>query len=113
MFFAAGPFEACLTNRSLNVVVPEERCVSVGYGSYEAMLDTLEGAISATEYVAGAHFSAADVYVGSHIAWGMQAGTVEKRPAFSAYLQRLSQRPAYQRAAELDNILIAQMRASA
>lgn len=113
MFFAAGPWEASLTNRSLGVVVPEDRCVSVGYGSHETMLATLEGAVSSADYVAGKHFSAADVYVGSHIAWAMQTGAVEKRPAFGAYLARLAERPAYRRAAELDNSLIAQMKADA
>ena len=49
-----------------------------------------------------ASFTAADVYVGSQIGFGLMFGTIEKRPAFQQYWQRLSARPAYARARELD-----------
>jgi glutathione S-transferase len=50
----------------------------------------------------GDSFTAADVYVGSHIDFGLQFGTLEKRPAFERYWQRLSARPAALRAKEID-----------
>lgn len=74
------------------------------------MLDTLERAVSATPYIAGDTFSAADVYVGAQIGWSMQFGSIEKRPAFVDYFARLSARPAHVRASEIDNGLIAQMK---
>jgi glutathione S-transferase len=52
--------------------------------------------------VAGDQFTAADVYVASHIGWGMQVGTVEKRPHFVEYLSHISERPAFKRALQLD-----------
>ena len=61
------------------------------------------------EYLAGDHFSAADVYVGSQVLWGMQFGTIEKRPAFEAYGARISARPAARRAVEIDDALMAAM----
>lgn len=103
LFFAAGPLEAAVTNRSLGVTVPEDRRGMVGYGSYEDVLDTLEKAVSAGPYVADDSFSAADVYVGSHIGWGLAFGSIEARPAFAAYHARLKERPAFQRAMALDN----------
>lgn len=103
MFFAAGPLEAAVTNRSLEVKVPPERRGMVGYGSFETVMDTLEQAVTSGPYVAGDRFTAADVYVGSHIGWGLQFGSIEKRPAFEAYFSRLSARPAWQRASALDN----------
>jgi glutathione S-transferase len=54
-------------------------------------------------YIAGDRFTAADVYVGSHLGWGMQFGTIEKRPAFEAYYAKLANRPAAQRATQLDD----------
>jgi glutathione S-transferase len=68
MFFIAGPFEAVIVNQALGVQVPEERKAMVGYGSLAEVLDALEGAVSRTDYVTGDRFTAADVYVGSHIA---------------------------------------------
>ena len=43
--------------------------------------------------------------VGSHIGFGMQFGTIEKRPAFERYWQRLAQRPAALRAKQIDDAL--------
>lgn len=108
LFFAAGCVEAATTNRSFGFQVPEGRGMMAGYGSYEQTIDALEGAVSEVEYLAGGKFSAADVYVGSQIGFGMAFGGIEKRPAFEAYMARLTARPAYIRAKEIDNKLIAE-----
>lgn len=107
MFFAAGPMEAALSNLALGFTVPEERRRMIGYGSTEDVVSALEYAVTQSEYIAGDRFSAADVYVGSQVGWGMMAGTLEKRPAFQAYWQRIGSRPAAVRAQEIDNALVA------
>ena len=112
LFFAAGPVEAAVSNRFLGFEVPEDKEAMMGYGTYAAVLDTLEKAVSGDGYVAGERFSAADVYVGSHIGWGLQMGSIEKRPAFSEYWSRLAGREAYRRAGELDDALLAERGAS-
>jgi glutathione S-transferase len=106
LFFAAGPFEAAATNQALGVVVPAERKPMVGYGDFPDMLSVLEGALAGREYLVGDRFSAADVYVGAHIGWGMRIGTIEKRPAFERYSERLSARPAAIRARQIDDALL-------
>ncbi len=105
LFFAAGPLEAAWTNRALGVVVPPERSAMVGYGSFEQVLDTLEAAIGARTYLAGDRFSAADVYVGSQLGFGMQFGMIDKRPAFTRYWAGLEARPAKRRAEEIDGAM--------
>jgi glutathione S-transferase len=55
----------------------------------------------------GDRFSAADLYVGAQIGWGLQFGWLEKRPAFQAYSERLLSRPAAVRAREIDDALMA------
>ncbi|PJI42754.1 MAG: glutathione S-transferase [Rhizobium sp.] len=109
LFFAAGPLEAAVSNRSLGFEVPDERRRMIGYGSFEDVMDTLEMAVSTNPFVAGQAFTAADVYVGSHIAWGLQFGSIEKRQAFADYLARVSDRPAFQRAREKDDAAAAAM----
>lgn len=106
MFFAAGPLEAAATNTALRVEVPEERRGMVGYGSLAQVVDALERPVSAGEYLAGDRFTAADLYVGSHIGWGMMFGTIEKRPAFERYWERISARPAAARARAIDDSLL-------
>jgi glutathione S-transferase len=106
MFFAAGPVEAALSNKAFGFEVPADRQRAIGYGSLEDVLGALEYAVTQSEYIAGDRFTAADVYVGSQIGWGMMFGTLEKRPAFEAYLKRVGSRPAAVRAREIDDALV-------
>ena len=103
-FFAAGPVEAAVTNKALGVVVPDGRERMVGYGTFELAMATLEKAIEPGPYILGKTFSAADVYsVPDRLRPDVR--TMEKRPSFEAYWSRLSERPAYKRATELDAAL--------
>jgi glutathione S-transferase len=107
LFFAAGPLEAAATNRALGFEVPTDRRAMVGYGSLADVVATLETALAGRQYLVGDRFSAADVYVGAHIGWGMSFGTIERRPAFERYFERLAARPAAVRAREIDEALAA------
>ncbi len=107
MFFAAGPVEAAMANHMLGVEVPEDKRGTVGYGSKEQMLDVLAAAVSRNDYITGDHFTAADIYVGSEIGFGLQFGTIEARPEFTDYYGRLQSRDALQRALVMDNDLMA------
>jgi len=113
LFFAAGPLEAAVTNRAAGFTVAPERERMVGYGNYDLTINALEGAVTGRDHICGARFTAADVYVGSQIDWGLQFGTIPDRPAFTAYAERLRARDAYRRAKAIDNELIAQMQAQA
>jgi len=108
LFFAAGPLEAALSNQALGFVAPKEREVMMGYGRVEDAVNTLEAAVSGRSYLVGDRFTAADVYVGSHIGFGMQFGTLEKRPAFQRYWDHISARPAAARARQIDDALVAE-----
>jgi len=103
LFFAAGPVEAAVTNQTLGVTHDSERESMLGYGNLAQVIDTLELACQKNEYLAGDRFTAADVYAGSQIGFGMQFGTIEKRASFETYWARLTTRAAYQKANELDN----------
>ena len=107
LFFAAGPLEHAITNANLGVVVPAEKSRMVGYGEgVGRVLDVLETSVAGRRFIAGERFSAADVYVGSQIGFGLQFGTIDKRPAFTDYWAALSERPAYRRATEIDDALL-------
>ena len=106
LFFAAGPLEAAVSNSALGLTVPTEREATVGYGNLTTVIDTLETAVAGREFIAGESFSAADVYVGSHIGWGFQMGTIEERPTLTEYCTRVQSRPAHLRAAQIDDALV-------
>jgi glutathione S-transferase len=103
LFFCAGPFEAAASNKVLGFVVPPERERMMGYGNFAKTLSTLELAVSSGDYLVGNSFTAADLYVGAQIGFGMMFGTLEKRPALERYWQRMSARPAFARANQLDD----------
>jgi glutathione S-transferase len=111
MFFAAGPVDAAATNESLGFVMPPGRERMAGYGCFADVMDALEGAVSHSDYVVGDDFTAADIYLGSQIGWGMLFGSVEKRPAFERYWARISARPAAVRAKAIDDALMAELQA--
>jgi glutathione S-transferase len=106
LFFAAGPVEAAITNKALNLVVPEGRERTVGYGRFADVMNTLKDAVAHDDYLVGSSFTAADVYLGSQIGFGLMFGTIEKRPAFERYWARISARPAAVRAKQIDDALM-------
>lgn len=113
LFFAAGPVEAAVTAKSLGLLAPADKKMMAGYGSFDEVIDALERAIAPGPYICGEQFTAADLYVGAHIGWGMMFGSIEKRPTFTDYFGRLSARPAAIRASEIDEAIIAEQKEKA
>ncbi len=108
LFFAAGPIEQAVTNNSARFAPTPDQGRMFGYGNYDLAVDVLEKAVSAHPFIAGDRFTAADVYVGSAVGWGVQFGTLPKRDAFQAYYERVRARDAYKRADAIDNALMAE-----
>ncbi|HEY1559676.1 MAG TPA: glutathione S-transferase family protein [Caulobacteraceae bacterium] len=102
LFFGAGPVEMSMMTKFMGFDTTGKE-LQVGFGSADAVRDAIEGALSGSDYLAGDQFTAADVYLGSHIGWGMQWGSLEKRPAFETYVARINARPAAQRAKVIDD----------
>jgi glutathione S-transferase len=69
-----------------------------GWGSYDAMLTAMESAIDGRPFILGDTFSMADVIFGGAVRYMVNFKMIEPRPAFVAYAERLSARPALQRA---------------
>jgi glutathione S-transferase len=106
MFFAAGPIEAAVLDRSRQIEVSAEQSQMAGYGNFDQAVRTLANAVEGKRYIAGDRFSAADVYVGSQLMWGTQFGLLPREPAFLAYIEPLMARPAYVRGNEKDDALM-------
>jgi glutathione S-transferase len=102
LFFAAGPLEQAVTAKAMGWAVPQGREGMAGFGTYADTLDALETALRPGPFVCGERFTAADVYVGSSLSWGLMFGTIESRPVFVDYVARLSARPALLRAGQIN-----------
>lgn len=108
LFFTAGPLEMATSAKAFGWQLDADNAQAVGCGLYQDTVNALETALTNGPYICGEQFTAADVYVGSHIEWGMMFDTLEKRPAFMEYVQRLQTRPAAIRANQLDDALVPQ-----
>lgn len=71
---------------------------AAGWGSYEAMIQAMEGVLSSGPYLLGDTFTMADVIFGGTVRYLLTFGLLEARPAFSGYVERITARPAFQRA---------------
>lgn len=105
MFFGAGPLEQAVVNTSLGWVAPPDKQGRLGYGTLENVVSTLTGHLAANPFMAGDRFSAADIYVGSQIGWGLRFGTLPGNSTLNDYWQRISARPALARANAADEAL--------
>lgn len=113
LFFGAGPIEQALGAKAMDFEPTPEQGSSLGFGSMADVLSTIEQGVKDRAYLVGDSFTAADLYLASHLSWGMNFGTIEKRPAFEAYAERHLQRPANQRADKIDDALIAEAQQTA
>jgi glutathione S-transferase len=96
LFFGAGCLEPAIVDRMFERPAPS-RPGTMGYGTFEDTLNTLEKALSPGPCILGQQFTAADVYVASAIGWGTMVKALEPRPVFQAYVARMVARPAHQR----------------
>lgn len=108
LFFAAGPVEAAVTDKAMGVEVPEDKQGMAGYGTFEKMVNGLVHAVSGAPYLCGEQFTAADVYLGSQVGWGLQFGTLPRRDELAAYCERVFDRPARERANAIDQDAMAE-----
>jgi len=104
LFFVAGPLEqatiaSCLgwkTPRSTPMGTPARGFV--GYGNMTLTLDAIENHLNQHTYVCGDQFTAADVYLASHLSFGIDyTKAYATRPTFDTYLEKTLQRPAKMR----------------
>lgn len=113
MFFASGPLESAITNRHMKWEPTTEQEMMAGYGSYDKAVAALERALSGKDFICGKRFTAADIYVGAQVDWGLQFGSLPANATFEAYAGRLRERDAYRAAKAIDGALIAEAQASA
>lgn len=107
LFFGAGPLEQAVVNTSFGwTPASPQEAGRTGYGTLETVAQALTGHLEKNDYIADGRFTAADVYVGSQVGWGLQFKTLPGNPVLEAYWSRLKDRPALLAANAKDNALI-------
>jgi glutathione S-transferase len=111
MFFGAACVDPALIDRMLSRP-GTERTGALGYGRYEDVTQTLAQAITPGPYLLQQRFTAADIYIGAQIGFGLMTKSLDPRPAFQRYVDQLTQRPAYQRFQQQSEQLVARLKAA-
>ena len=83
------------------VMLPEaERSPAVvekARATFANVAGVLSNALTGRTFILGEQFSAADVMIGSTLAWAGFMGLLSNHPTLQAYAKRLSERPAFER----------------
>ena len=95
-----GPLEQLMVAKTTGGPLPDPGMA--GFGNESDLVNTLEAAVKDRDHLAGDSFTAADLLVSSYIGWYLQFQLLEARPAFTRFVELPRNRPAAQRAYELD-----------
>lgn len=101
LFFGPSCIEPAVTDRAFPRK-EEARPGMLGYGDFDTTMNVVAAAVAEGPHILGEQFTAADVIIGSHLRWGMMFKLLPERPEFTAYVGRLTARPASKRAGEKD-----------
>ena len=96
IFFGVGCFEPAVMDKMFGRP-PFERPGAIGYGAYETALAVLETALTPGPWILGERFSAADVFVGSQLHFGVMTKAIAPTPVMQKYVDRIAARPALQK----------------
>jgi glutathione S-transferase len=80
----------------------EPNRLSHGWGDFDTMIATLEAGLEAGPWILGSEFTAADVMLGSSVIFLRLFGILPESEILSAYADRCTARPAYERAMKRD-----------
>ena len=105
LFYYGSSFEPALIDRSMKRE-PAPTSTSP-YGDYDTMLKILFDQLEKGPFLLGDRFTAADVLWGTALRWTTMFKLVPETPVVKAYIERVTSRPAAQRAAKKDVELLA------
>ena len=104
LFFGPSCVEPAITDRAFPRQEQPRRS-ALGYGDFDTVMKVLTMGIEPGPYLMGEQFTAADVVLGSTMRWGMMFKLLPEQPEFTAYVDRLVARPAFNQAFALDQEL--------
>ncbi len=106
LFFGPSCIEPAMMDRAFPRK-EEARRAALGYGDFDTVMNVVAKAVASGPFIMGDQFTAADVVIGSGLRFGMMFNLMPERSEFTAYIGRLAQRPALQRAEAKDKELAA------
>ncbi len=105
LFYYGSSFEPALIDRAMKRE-PAPASTSP-YGDHATMLKTLTDQLARGPYLLGERFTVADVLWGTALRWTTMFKLVPETPVVTAYIGRVTSRPAVERAGRIDADLLA------
>ena len=99
MFFGSAVMEPASFDKATGRDAPAG---AIGWGNWERVLETLRQGLERKSYLVNDRFSAADIALGATMGFLMNFNMMEKDPLFVSYVERLTARPAFIKASEID-----------
>lgn len=103
LVFYGSAFEPAVMDRHLERAPP--RSMSA-YGDFDGVMALVNDQLSKGPYLFGPRFTAADILWATALRWTTGFGLVPASPQITAYIERVTARPAYARVAETDAQLL-------
>lgn len=100
LFFVGSAFEPALIEKMMRRDAPQLPKMAPGWGSFDDVVDTIEGALEDRAHLVGDRFTAADLYMASGLWWGGMFGAprLKESTAIQTFVGRAADRPAFKRA---------------
>ena len=106
LFFGPSCLEPSMIDRMFKREGAPPRA-ALGWGDAESPIEVVAQALKPGPYLLGDQFTAPDMIIGGGLRYGMMTKAVAERPEFVAYVERLTERPAFKRATAKDTELAA------
>ncbi|QYR52799.1 glutathione S-transferase family protein [Lysobacter soyae] len=103
--FLSGPFEAFMTAKTAGALA---KPTAAGYGNEADLFNTLDSALGKGMFLAGDHFTAADLYMAAYLGFYQRFKLLPDKPLYSDYVAFHMSRPACNAAQAKDNALMPQ-----
>ena len=111
LFYTANSVEAALMEVAFQFPIQPAMRKSLGYGSMEQVIATLDGQLSKQSYLLGEHFQSCDLLLAGLLMFAIRTGTLSPTPNMQAYLARITERAAYQKMLQIGEKQMAQLSA--
>lgn len=103
LVFYGSAFEPAVMDRYMKKEPPRS---TSAYGDFEGVMSLINEQLAAGPYLLGERFTAADILWASALRWTTGFGLVPASPQITAYIDRVTARPAFVRVAETDAQLL-------
>ncbi len=107
LFFGAGCIEPATADKAFNR--PPVGKGSVGWGTYDDVVNTLLVGLDLGPFLLGDRLTAADLYVGSQVAWALHQKTLEPHFQFVRLVEALKSLPAQERVQNQTIAMVAEL----